>query len=103
MSDDIEVHFDSEHGHLSLSCDAEAFARLRDLVFAEALIPEIVGPPSLGAWRIEIESTSVVIANRRKHRGWPASLGVGLASVFAFLVFVAGLWTVLRWIVQRFA
>ena len=102
MSDDIEVHFDPERGHLTLSCSEETFARLRDLVFTEALIPEIVGPPSLAAWHIEIESTPVVLAKRREHVRWSSALAVGLASVLALLGFVVGLWTVLRWVAQRF-
>jgi hypothetical protein len=100
MSDGIEVHFDPQRGHLSLTCGEEAFSRLRALVFEEALIPEIVGPPSLGAWRIEIEAVSPVVAYRQKFNRWPASLAVGLASITALFVFGVGLWTILRWVLQ---
>ena len=97
MSDDFEVHFDGpQRGHLSLACGEEAFSRLRDLIFEEALIPEIVGPPSLEAWQIEVVSAPAVVTYRQKLSRWRASLGVGLASMAALFVFGVGFWTILR-------
>lgn len=101
MSDDIEVHFDPQRGQLSLACDEEAFSRLRDLIFKEALIPEIVGPPSLDAWKIELVSASAIVSQRQHLSRWRASVGVGLATMAALFVFGAGLWTILRWVLQQ--
>jgi hypothetical protein len=103
MSDDIEVHFDPQRGHLSLACGEEAFSRIRDLIFEEALIPEIVGPLSLDAWQIEVLSAPAIVTRRRKLSRWWPSLGVGMATMAALFVFGVGLWTILRWVLQRLA
>lgn len=103
MSDDIEVHFDTQRGHLSLACGEEAFFRLRDLIFEEALISEIVGPQSLNAWQIEIVSAPAIVTYRQELSRWRASLGVGMATMVALFVFGVGFWTILRWVLQRLA
>ncbi|QDV35274.1 hypothetical protein [Tautonia plasticadhaerens] len=96
MSDDIEVHFDPRRRLLSLACGEEAFSRLRDRIFEEATIPDLIGPPSPDVHRIEIESVPAAEGPRRHHGRWPASLAAGLAGLAGLFVFGVGLWTILR-------
>jgi hypothetical protein len=102
MSDNIEVYFDPERGQLSLACDEEAFARIRDFVFEEALVPEIADSDS-EVRRIEIEWAPAALADRRSRLRSPAVLRSYLMLAAYLVVFDAGVWTILHWALRLLA
>jgi hypothetical protein len=95
VADDIEVHYDPSRGNLFLACGAEAFARLRDSVIAEARVPEVVNG-SLDAVRL-IEVTMVPAYTPSRFRDRAALLGCGLVGFVVLFPFVVGVTTIIGW------
>ena len=102
MLGDIQVHFDPGRGELTLTCGGEAFGRLRRAVCAEAAFEEITGHPADRVRSIEIVSPAAVreAGGLRQAVVWLGCTLVGSAFV---LIFAAGVVTVFRWLVARFA
>jgi DMSO/TMAO reductase YedYZ molybdopterin-dependent catalytic subunit len=100
--DHIEIHFHAQDRRISLACGRQAFSRIRDFIFEEALVSEIVGPPSSDTWEIEILSVPALLAQREKtNRDWHYSLVPGLACAAGLFVCGVGLRTIALWVFQR--
>ena len=96
MADDIEIHYDSQRGDLTLTCGDAAFARLRDIIVAEAQIAEMIEVEGGEVQRVEIE---VWPSTRTTSRSLDSTalLVWGLVVFAVLFVLIVGLVTIAGW------
>ena len=100
MADDIEVIYDQRSGYLSLSCNAEGFARLRDLVASQPTVTEMITGPVSTIQVIEITEKMAArpfatIPDRVAL--WGCGLMCGLLGFVLMFIFVIGVGTIIGW------
>jgi hypothetical protein len=105
MIDDIDARFERECGRLSLICGDASFARLLDLVRAEAPVGDVVNAPVESIRIIHFRSTALADDGPR----WLARIpqGISLIILIAGLalssfVHIIGLVAIVRWVGRQF-
>jgi hypothetical protein len=100
VANGIEVHFDPGRGELSLTCEAEAFDRIRRAVCAEAGFEAIAGRPPEEVRYIEVVGAPVAREVRplRKAAVW---LGCTVLGAALLLVVSVGVVAVVRWLLAH--
>lgn len=98
VADDIDMHFDSRRGELSLSCSPEAFARVRDAVAAAADLntTAIDGVPA--AVRFIVVREVQPIKPRARFGDRLALVGCGVVTFVILFVLIVGLGTIVGWL-----
>lgn len=96
MADDIEIHYDSQRGDLTLTCGDEAFARLRDIVVAEAQLTGMLEVEGGEVQRIEIEVWPPTRTTSRSVDS-TALLVWGLLGFAVLFIAIVGLVTIAGW------
>jgi hypothetical protein len=90
VTEKIEIHFDADEGHLWIDCDGAEFARMRNLVLAEAEATDRVGPFLDGLRSILIRHPATpreVASVRPGRRVRVVLIAAALASSLAIQVF----------------
>jgi hypothetical protein len=99
MANGIEVRF--EYGGMNLICDDAALARLREHICGEASVAEAIAGASEASNVRFISVRPPALASRGP--SWLELVPTILASCLSGVVFVVGLVTVIRWIMQQLA
>jgi hypothetical protein len=102
MTDAIEIHFDSEEGHLRLDCSEAEFLHIRDLVISAASTGDHFDPAIDGIRSIVIRRTEAVQDTKPKRllRRFLVLLVCLLLGV-SMSVQVVGIVAVIRWLLGR--
>jgi hypothetical protein len=97
VSNDIAVNYHPRQGLLQLSCGNEAFARLRDVIIAEAWAAEVIETQPGAVKRIMIEEVS----SGRPSTRFPDGVALLCCALFvlAFMFVLAiGVATIASWV-----
>jgi hypothetical protein len=95
MEDCLKVHYDPRHRCLELACGADEFARLRDLLIAEARVGQLTQGQLASLRSIELVVEFSPVGSRvREHA---VMLGCGLIGAAVAFVMMVGVSTVIGW------
>jgi hypothetical protein len=96
VKEGTEVHYVPSGGYLYLAFRKDEFARIRDLLIAEAEVAQFVNEQPELVYSIEI----TVIPEKKpsfRMRDRIALLGCGLIGCIAIFVWIVGVTTIMRW------
>jgi hypothetical protein len=97
VAGDIEIHFEPEHGDLSLTCGDAVFDRIRRAICSEFEIESAVGHPAERIRHIEIMLSP---AQNTVQAGWQLAIKSGclVAAVVILAVLGIGAITIVKWL-----
>jgi hypothetical protein len=101
MASGIEARY--EYGALQLTCDEEAFARIRGHILAEPTVAEAVGGSAepLGVRFISVGMPPV--ENTPRSPGWLALIPVIVATGLSGVALIVGYVTIAQWLMRLIA
>lgn len=101
MANGIEAHF--KYGGLIVTCDPEAFARLRDHILAEPSIAESISdsPDWLGVRFISVAPPPK--ADGSQGPPWPTLIPGIIAGSLLSVAMIVGLVTIAEWLIWLIA